>query len=111
MKTIGIDQSSFTRSSFEHRCMKNINYIYQHAGKCDDQQNLKDIIEAAILSTPEIFIDNSPNVLWIEVLSLFSSWDDIIVCDKLVVYNVWFAEDDNTGFLSVGVGIFDQLYL
>ena len=27
MKTIGIDQSSFTRSSFEHRCMNNIKYI------------------------------------------------------------------------------------
>ena len=50
-------------------------------------------------------------VFWIVVLSLFSSWDDIIVCDKLVVYDVWFAEDDNTGFLSVGVGIFDWLYL
>ena len=62
MKTIGIDQSSFARSSFEHRCMNNIKKIYQHAGKCDDQQNLKDIIEAAILSTPEGVIDNSPNV-------------------------------------------------
>ena len=41
MKTIGIDQSSFTRSSFEHRCMNNIINIYQHAGKCNDQQNLK----------------------------------------------------------------------
>ena len=48
---------------------------------------------------------------WIAVLSLFSSWDDIIVCDKLVVYDVWFSEDDNTGFLSVGVDNFDQLYL
>ena len=36
MKTIGIDQSSFTRSTFEHRCMNNIKNIYQHAGKCDD---------------------------------------------------------------------------
>ena len=36
--------------------------IYQHAGKCDDQQNLKDILEAALLSTPEGFTDNSPNV-------------------------------------------------
>ena len=36
--------------------------IYQHSGKCDDQQNLKDIIEAALLSTPEVFIYNSPNV-------------------------------------------------
>ena len=62
MKTIGIDQSSFTSSYFEHRCMNNIKKIYQHAGKCDDQQNLKDIIDAAILSTPEGVIDNSPNV-------------------------------------------------
>ena len=36
--------------------------FYQHAGKCDDQQNLKDIIDAAILSTPEGVTDNSPNV-------------------------------------------------
>ena len=38
MNTIGIDQSSFTRSSFEHICIKNTKKIYQHAGKCDDQQ-------------------------------------------------------------------------
>ena len=62
METIGIDQSSFATSSFEHRCMKNIKKIYQHAGKCDDQKNLKDIIDAAILSTPEGVTDNSPNV-------------------------------------------------
>ena len=36
--------------------------VYQHAGKCDDQKNLKDIIDAAILSTPEGFTDNSPNM-------------------------------------------------
>ena len=54
---------------------------------------------------------NISDVFWIEILSSFLSWDDIKFCDKLVVCNVWFAEDDNTGFLSVGVGIFDQLYL
>ena len=42
--------------------MNNIKKIYQHAGKCDDQQNLKDIIYADILSTPEVVTDNSPNV-------------------------------------------------
>ena len=42
--------------------MNNIKKIYQHAGKCDDQQNLKDIIDAAILSTPEGVTDASPNV-------------------------------------------------
>ena len=62
MKTIGIDQSSFTMSSFEHRCLKNIKKIYQHAGKCDDQQNLKDIIDATILSTSEGVTDDIPNV-------------------------------------------------
>ena len=42
--------------------MNNIKKIYQHAGKCDDQQNLKDIIDADILSTPEGVNDNIPNV-------------------------------------------------
>ena len=51
MNTIGVDQSSFTSYSFEHICMNNIKKIYQHAGKCDDQNNLKDIIDATILST------------------------------------------------------------
>ena len=52
MDTIGTDQSLCTRSSFEHKCMNNIKKIYQHSGKCDDQQNLKDIIDAAMFSTP-----------------------------------------------------------
>ena len=43
--------------------MNNIKIIYQHAGKCDDQQNIKDIIDAAMVSTPEGVIDNSPNML------------------------------------------------
>ena len=62
MNIIGIYQSSSTRSYFEHRCMNNIKKIYQHAGKCDDQQNLKDIIYAAILSTPEGVTYISPNL-------------------------------------------------
>ena len=35
--------------------MKNTKNIYQHAGKCDDKKNLKDILESALLSTPEGF--------------------------------------------------------
>ena len=50
------------------------------------------------------------DMFWMEVLSLFSSWYDIIVCVKLVVYDAWFSEDDNTGFLSVGVNIFERFY-
>ena len=50
MNTIVIDQSSFTRSYFEHRFMNNIKKVYQHAGKSDDKKNLKDVLEAALLS-------------------------------------------------------------
>ena len=46
-----------------------------------------------------------------EVLSLCWSLWDIIVGVELVVYDVCFSEDDNTGFLSVGLDIFDRLYL
>ena len=42
--------------------MNDIKKIYQHAGKCDDQQDLTDILEPPILSTPEEFTDNSPNI-------------------------------------------------
>ena len=62
MKTIGIYQSSFTRSSFEHRCMNNIKNIYQHAGKCDHHQKFIDIIDAAILSTSEVVTYDITNV-------------------------------------------------
>ena len=42
--------------------MNNIKNIYQHAGKCDDQQNLKYIIDTDIFYTPEGVIYDSPNV-------------------------------------------------
>ena len=62
MKTISIDQSLCNRSSFEHKCLNNIYiYIYQHAGKCDNQQNLKDILDATMVSTTEEFTYYSPN--------------------------------------------------
>ena len=44
-------------------------------------------------------------------MSSFSSWDEMIVRVKLLEYDVWAAEEDKTCFLSVGVDIFDQLYL
>ena len=62
MKTIGIDQSLCNRSSFEHKFLNNIKKIYQHAGKCDDQKNLNDVLYAAMVSTPEEVTDESPHV-------------------------------------------------
>ena len=42
--------------------LNNIKKIYQHAGKFDDQQNLKDILDADMVLTPEEVIYDSPNV-------------------------------------------------
>ena len=51
------------------------------------------------------------NVFWMEVLYLCWTWWGIKVGVKLVVYDIWFAENDNTGFLSVGLDILGQLNL
>ena len=51
VKTIGIDQSLSNRASFKHKCLNNIKKIYQHAGKCEDQQKFKHILEADMVST------------------------------------------------------------
>ena len=62
MKTIGIDQSLCNRSSLEQTNSNNIKKIYQHAGKCYNQQNLKDILDADMVSTSEEFTYESTNV-------------------------------------------------
>ena len=38
--------------------MENINKLYKSAGKCDDQQKYKVILEAYMVSTPEGLVDN-----------------------------------------------------
>ena len=60
MKTIGIDQSLRNSALFKHRCLQNIKTLYKHAGKCDGQQQIKDILEYAMVYTPEVFTDNCP---------------------------------------------------
>ena len=42
--------------------LNNIKTIYQHAGKCDDKQNLKDILDSAMVYTTEEFTDDSPSL-------------------------------------------------
>ena len=60
INTIGIDQAFSNSAIFGHICFQNINKLYKHAGKCDDQQKFKDIIEADMVSTPEGFTNNTP---------------------------------------------------
>ena len=52
MNTIGIYQALRNRPSVEHNFFNNIKNIYQHAGKCDDKKNLKDILDAGMVSNP-----------------------------------------------------------
>ena len=58
--TIGIHPSLSNNAIYEHKRLENIKKIYKQAGKCDNQQKLKDILEDSMISTPEGFTDNSP---------------------------------------------------
>ena len=62
MNTFFIGQSLINMPSVEHKCLNNIKKIYQHAGKCDDQQNLKDMIDAAMAFIPEEVTDVSTSL-------------------------------------------------
>ena len=53
VQTIGIHPSLSNNALYEHKCLENIKKLYKQAGKCDDQQQFKDIIETAMVSTPE----------------------------------------------------------
>ena len=50
-------------------------------------------------------------LFWLVVMCLLSSLDKIDVHVELIAYDIWEAEDNITGFLSVGVDSFDQLCL
>ena len=58
--TIGIHPSLSNNAVYEHKYIENIKRLYKQAGKCDYQQQFKDILEAAIVSTTEGFTDNNP---------------------------------------------------
>ena len=49
VQTIGIEQSLSNNALYEQKCLQNINNLYKHTGKCDNQQQFKDILEADIL--------------------------------------------------------------
>ena len=46
---------------------------------------------------------------WFLVMSLLSRWDDMGGGIELLADDVWSAEDDKTGFLSVKVDIFESI--
>ena len=50
-------------------------------------------------------------LFWLVVICLLSSLDEIDILVELLADDVWEADDGESGFLSVGVDIFDQLFL
>ena len=60
VQTIGIYQSLRKNALYEHKCLENIKKLYKQAGKWDDQNQFKDILEAVMVSTPEGDTNNSP---------------------------------------------------
>ena len=57
--TIVIDPSLSNNAIYEKKCLENIKKLYKQDGKCDGQQQFKDILEAAMVYTPEVFNNNS----------------------------------------------------
>ena len=51
VQTIGIHPSLSNNDIYEHNCLENIKKKYKKSGKCDNQQQLKDILEAAMVFT------------------------------------------------------------
>ena len=60
VQTIYIDPSLSKNNIYEHKCLENIKKLYKQAGKCDEQQQFKYIVQDAMVSTPEGFTNNSP---------------------------------------------------
>ena len=60
VQTIGIDQSLSNNTIHEQKCLETIKRIYRQAGKCDDHKQFKDILEAAVVSTTEVFTNECP---------------------------------------------------
>ena len=48
---------------------------------------------------------------WLEALRLCWRGWDVTGGFEIVIHDVWFAEDDNTGFLSVGLDYLGRLCL
>ena len=60
METIVIAKSLNNNALFEHKCLQNINKLYKYAGNCYDQQQFKDILDAAMVYSLQVLTDNIP---------------------------------------------------
>ena len=56
MVIIGVDQLISNSDLHENRCVENIKKLYNSDGKCDYQQQFKEMIEYAMVYTPEVLL-------------------------------------------------------
>ena len=61
MAIIGVDQYLSNSALYEHRCLEIIKTITNRLANVTINSSKKEIIESAMVSTPEGFTDNSPN--------------------------------------------------
>ena len=57
---IYIDQYLINNALYEHKSLENIKKVYKQAGNFDNQKQFKDIIEAAMVYTPEGLTNDIP---------------------------------------------------
>ena len=60
MVTVGVYKSLSKSALYEHGCLGEIKNLYKSYGKCNYQHKYKAILEAFIVSTPEVLEYNSP---------------------------------------------------
>ena len=103
MKNIGIDKSLSNNDLYEHKCIQNINKLYKRSGKCDNQQQLKYILDADMVSSSEGFTNNSPIYPMtstpvnkpIDIKSLFLSTNILHAKNKIATCQVGFTKSNH----------------
>ena len=60
MVTIRFEKSLSNSTLYEHRCLENTKKLLKTAGKCDDQQQYKVILDIEMVSTIEGCTNDSP---------------------------------------------------
>ena len=59
VQTIGIDRSLIRNALYEQKYLENIKKVYKQSGKCEYQQQFKDVLEADTVYTTEGFTNDS----------------------------------------------------
>ena len=63
MVIIAVDQNLSNSALYEHRCIEHIKKLYNYTGKCDYQQQNKEIIEYAMVHCWGIYWEQY-NIIW-----------------------------------------------